>query len=412
MKMPKMKEPVSVVLVGIGGYGVLYVDELFRDMEKGYCTLVGVVDPAAEHSPRYEMITAAGIPVCASMEAFYAAHTAELCCIAAPIQYHTPYSVYAMEHGSHVLCEKPLAGCHTDGIALEAVAEKTGAFVMSGYQWSHSDAILKLKRDILDGKFGKPRFLKTMILWPRTKSYFNRGSGWAGKRYAEDGTPILDSVASNATAHYLHNMLFLCGDVMDRAAEVVSCDAELLRVNPIENFDTCALRLHLACGADALFLASHATEETENPAFVYEFENGVVTYGEKTTKGKITAKMNDGTRVNYGDPFADQMNKVRYAIRAVRDAAARAELPCIARTAMPHAQCIYGIRDAEIVTADEDLTVITPCGADGSDTMTTVRGLYAAMCQAYTRGCMLSETDTAEGAELREQLKPVMGIEV
>ncbi len=403
MTIPEIKYPVSVVLVGIGGYGGLYVDELFEDAEKGYCTIVGFVDPAVESSPKYERIRAAEIPVYASLDAFYAEHTAELCLIAAPIQFHTPYSVCAMEHGSHVLCEKPLSGCYTDGIALEAVAEKYDKFVMSGYQWSHSDAILSLKRDILDGKFGKPKHLKTKILWPRRYSYFNRGSGWAGKRFAFDGTPIYDSVANNAAAHYLHNMLFVLGDEMNRAAEPISVDAELLRVNPIENFDTCAIRVHLASGADALFLATHATAENENPVFLYEFEHGSVVYDE--TDREIRATMEDGTEVRYGDPFDDQMRKVRYAIRAVRDREARAALPCTVRTAMPHAMTIYAIRDAHIQTVPSALTEILPGGADGLDTLRVVRGLHDALNAAYDAGCMLSECEDPASEVLRRIIR-------
>ncbi|MBQ7983301.1 MAG: Gfo/Idh/MocA family oxidoreductase, partial [Clostridia bacterium] len=205
----------AIVLIGIGGYGVLYVDEIFRDMERELCILVGVVDPAAKASPRYEEIVSRGIPVYDTPEAFFAENTADLCCIAAPIQFHTPYTLTAMKHGCHVLCEKPLSGDWRDGLLLDAIAEKEYKFVMSGYQWSHSDAILGLKKDILCGMYGAPKHLKTRILWPRSKSYFNRGSGWAGKRYAADGTPIFDSVANNAAAHYLHNMLFVLGERMD-----------------------------------------------------------------------------------------------------------------------------------------------------------------------------------------------------
>ena len=38
--------------------------------------------------------------------------------------------------------------------------------VAIGYQWSFSDAIQKLKADVIAGIFGKPRRLKTLVLWP------------------------------------------------------------------------------------------------------------------------------------------------------------------------------------------------------------------------------------------------------
>ncbi len=408
--MKKRNESVSVVLVGIGGYGTQYVDALLRDSDMGLCTIVGVVDPIAEKSPKYELIRERDIPICKTIEEFYETQSANLCCIAAPIQYHTPYSVYAMEHGSHVLCEKPLSGNWADAIALEALSEKTGNFVMIGYQWSYSDAILNCKRDILAGKFGKPCAMKTIVLWPRTFSYFNRGTGWAGKCYAEDGIPIFDSVANNAAAHYLHNMLFLTGDAMNRSADFASVDAELLRANPIENFDTCAIRLHMKNGAEAIFLASHATKEQINPKFEYEFENATLYYGDEQAGDHLKARMNDGTWIDYGTPFADQMEKIRYAIEAVYRPEIREILPCTPITAMPHARCIGLIADTEIVPVPPEMSELIPCGSDGTDMLRSVNGLHDAMVAAYEEGCLLSELENDDSKSLRAILKPKFSI--
>lgn len=403
--MMEQKKIIDVVLVGIGGYGAIYVKDLFEDVNKGLCRWVGVVDPAAEKAPAYSRIVEAGIPVYRTLEDFYAEHQADLACIAVPIQFHTPFTVCAIAHGSHVLCEKPLSGAWEDAVALEALSEKTGKFIMSGYQWSHSPAILALKRDILDGRYGKPVQLKTLILWPRRQSYFRRGTGWAGKKYAADGTPILDSVASNAAAHYLHNMLFLLGDAMDRAAIPETLDAELFRANPIENFDTSVIRAHLPGGAEALFIASHATSDTVNPRFVYAFEKGTVTFSEE--EGVITGVFADGETKVYGDPFADQAQKIRIAIAnaAEADPAAR-QLPCTPYTAMAHAKCIAALKDAPIVTAEGDL--LETVDPDG-DPLQTIPGLSAALRLCYERGCMLHEAETVD-VRLTGAVKPVVNV--
>lgn len=401
--------PVTVVLVGIGGYGALYVDELLKDCDAGLCRLVGVVDLAAKASAKYAQITERNIPVFDTLDAFYHECRAQLCCIAAPIQFHTPYSACALEHGSCVLCEKPLSGEWTDGIALEALAEKHNLFIMSGYQWSYSDAIIALKKDILSGTFGAPKHLRTKVLWPRRYSYFHRGSGWAGKRYAEDGTAIFDSVANNAAAHYLHNMLFILGDSINTAALPESMDAELLRANPIENFDTCVLRMHMHGGADALFIATHSTAENENPEFVYEFENGTVCYSQKN-QAEIVAVMKDGSRKEYGDPFADQMNKVRYAIQAVKHEDTKNNLFCTARTAIPHARCIHAIRDVPIVDVPDALLEILPGEPDRNDTLRVVRHLHRALNLCYTERSLISELSDAEIEPLKTCLHPVTDI--
>ena len=396
----KNPSPVSVVLCGIGGYGNLHLTELLKDVDAGLCTLAGIVDPAASRAPQYEKVCARNIPIYNDLDAFYREHEAELCSIASPIAYHTRQTVCAMRHGSHVLCEKPLSGEWRDAALLTALSEETGKFVMTGYQWSYNRAVLALKKDILAGKYGKPKRLKTVILWPRVQSYFRRGSGWAGTRYAPDGTKVFDSIANNAAAHYLHNMFFVTGDALDTARRPVSVDCELFRVNPIENFDTSVIRCRFADGAEALFYASHTVAKNRNPRFCYEFEKGTVTYDADAPEKSIIGVFSDGTTVSYGNPYADDMEKIRIAIANVRCAPAERNLVCTPKTAEIHAQCIEAVSRAEIVTLPETLVEKLPYGADGGDVLYTVKGLGEALDACYDDGCMLSE-----GAAVPETLR-------
>jgi hypothetical protein len=55
----------------------------------------------------------------------------------------------------------------------------------------------------MKGMLGRPKRLKTLVLWPRDFAYYNRND-WAGKKTDQNGRPVLDSVAHNATSHFLH----------------------------------------------------------------------------------------------------------------------------------------------------------------------------------------------------------------
>ena len=39
---------------------------------------------------------------------------------------HAPVSIYAMEHGKHVYCEKPMAGTYADALAMYETMQRTG----------------------------------------------------------------------------------------------------------------------------------------------------------------------------------------------------------------------------------------------------------------------------------------------
>jgi len=307
---------VSLVLVGIGGYGNTYVSALRNYQGEKLFEIKGVVDPNPVTCRDLNWLQEQQIPFYKSIEEFYENSEADLAIISSPIQFHCPQVCYALEHGSNVLCEKPVSPTIQEAKKMAEVRDKTGKFVAIGYQWSHSKAIQELKKDIQSGMFGKPKRLKTLVLWPRAKSYYGRNN-WAGCKKAKDGNWILDSVVSNATAHFLHNMFYVLGDKTDTSAKPKSVTAELYRANDIENYDTAAIRVITEDGAELLHFASHAVKETQDPIFFYEFEEANVIFGDSNFGRNIVAFHKNGTWKQYGDPFKDTLNKLWMAIDSV-----------------------------------------------------------------------------------------------
>jgi len=63
-----VERPVSVLLVGIGGYGAKYVEHLLREGKDRNVFIAGAVDPYAESSKHYGTLMEMGVPVYKSME--------------------------------------------------------------------------------------------------------------------------------------------------------------------------------------------------------------------------------------------------------------------------------------------------------------------------------------------------------
>lgn len=297
------KDKIGIVLVGIGGYGMIYVNEVLEHINEGNFELRGVVDPYPQNCGKYNELLEQGIPVYSNIDEFYTNSAADLAIISTPIQYHCSNVCTALANGSNVLCEKPAAATVQDVVKMMEQRDKTGKLVDIGYQWSHSDAILSLKKDILSGRFGKPLKMKSIVLWPRNWSYYEKS--WAGKKKDSSGNLVLDSVAANATAHYLHNMFYLLGQEINRSAVLKSVRAETYRANNIENYDTAVIRAITEKGVEILFVASHAIqpEYVRHPEFEYVFENGVISYHafKEDRTGIIKVVMNDGMEINYGN---------------------------------------------------------------------------------------------------------------
>lgn len=379
-----MERKVSIVLVGIGGYGNEYVNALLDNSELKGLTIAGVVDPFPEGSRRLHEIKSNGIQVFNTLDEFYRTKHADLAVISSPIHFHKDQSCLALSRGSNVLCEKPVAASVVEANEMLYAKEKSGKFLSIGYQWSYSKSILKLKKDIISGRFGKPESLKTIVLWPRNKSYFSRK--WAGKIKDDEGRLVLDSVVNNATAHYLHNMFFILGSEIDRSDIPVRVKAELYKVNDIENFDTAALHIKSKNGADIYFYASHAILESHGPIFEYVFENGVVSYDGSMRNCNIKAKLNNGEVIDYGNPYEEPMQKLWVSISAIRG---ESKITCPIEAAIPHVICIEGIHRSAI-PREFPLSVKR---FDIKSEITWVEGLSDLLLQCYSNSSLPSETN-------------------
>jgi len=381
-----MSDSIRIVLAGIGGYGSCYVRALLDSAEKHGAVLGGVVDPRPAACPCLPELQARNTACYPSLEAFYEADRADLAIIASPIQFHCPDTCLTVANQSHVLCEKPAAATVPEVRTMRAARDRAGRSVSIGYQWSFTEPVLRLKADILAGMFGRPRLLKTLVLWPRDTRYFARNT-WAGRRRDPQGRWVMDSVANNATAHYLHNMFFVLG-TEGQSALPVRVQAELYRANSIENFDTVATRAWTAAGTELVFLATHAVQEQRGPLFEYRFDRAAVRYGDDP-RG-IVASFDDGSERVYGDPERGAFEqKLWGAVDAVRQGR---PTPCGLEAAFGQTLCIHGIQTSSPNIHDFDQSLIQTVG---DQPLVCVKGLGDLLAACYQEARLPSERGVA-----------------
>ena len=387
--------PVTVVLVALGGYGEVYLESLLDDPRGAGCRIVGGVEPRPEGCRRLAELGARDVPIFATLEEFYREHRADLAVISSPIQLHAEHTCAALAAGSHVLLEKPAAGSTADVDRMIAAQDRAGRFVAVGFQWCFAESLLALKADILRGRLGRPLRGRSLTLWPRTEVYYGRND-WAGRKRDPAGRWILDSPASNAMAHHLHNLLFLTGDALDRSAEPLLMEARLARANDIETFDTAAIRVATGNRAEILFLASHAIaeEEAADPRFTLELEEGTVTYPGGTEP--MTARHRDGRVWTYPHPDASaQVRKLWESVKAARawpgsgrgGADAVAFPPCGLETARPHVAVVEALERSTVTPLAYDHQAVRITQSSGGR-LHWVDGLADALRAAYEAGEM------------------------
>lgn len=312
---------MKLLLVGCGGYAACYVREIFSPLNVDGHIIEGIVDPYADKSPVIDLIREKGIPVYDTLEAFYEKHSVPLAVIATPIGLHLHDALVCFEHGSHVLMEKPLAATSELCSQIIEAAKAAGKKLGVGYQLCYDPIMLDLKRQIEAGTFGKVLSMKSLILWQRTHAYYARSGGWAGHINLPDGTPVYDSILTNATCHYLMNMLWLTTPGYE-TQPALSVEAQLGRVYPIETFDTAAARFELPCGCEGMVFTSHVAgnEQETNPIMEYRFEKATIRVDTVTGRGGVISLTDEkGETRELGVLCQNVIHKTTEFIRAIEN---------------------------------------------------------------------------------------------
>jgi hypothetical protein len=139
-------------------------------------------------------------------------------------------------------------------------------------------------------------------------------------------------VASNATAHYIQNMLFLLGETMETSADIDKTNMECYRANEIESFDTMCFRGE-ANGAQLFFTASHATNYGINPIMDYAFENASVYVNMFNQDEQCVIHHKNGKIEHLGNAMGSgTKNKLLYTARGILG---EGDFICTARTVQP-----------------------------------------------------------------------------
>ena len=378
---------MNIVLAGAGGYGQTYL----RSMETLglFGHLCGVADPYASGSSYYGLIKERGIPVYDTLDEFYQNRSADLAIVSSPIHYHEEQTVTALNNNSHVLCEKPVAATVAQALRMKRVADEKNLKLGVGFQWSHSGRMRAFKNDVLNGRFGKPKCFKTMMYWPRPDSYYETSS-WKG-RLKSDGKPVNDSVVTNATAHYLHNIFFLLGDSMNAAAMPETARGSVFRFRNIESYDTIFLCGTFSNGAAFYYSATHSCGGTDVAVFDFAFEQCDVLMD---IQMNIIVRLKDGTLENlYADVEDDGLTgKLTRMMEAI---AGDTPVLCGVDTALPHLTVTNRIFDTfpiQNFDAGSIYKTENPAGAG-------VRGLYDAMVNCYKNASL---PDEYEGFPLKD----------
>jgi predicted dehydrogenase len=209
--------------------------------------------------------------------------------IGVPNHLHAPIAIAALEHGLHVLCEKPLARTSTEATAIVQAAIKADRVLQVVFNHRERDDVHTLKRFLDEGQLGEIYYAKAY--WMRRQGIPGAGSWFVSKEMAGGG-PLIDlgshmldmalyllnepSVVTASAS--THNKLGMQGVGIDPRARKSGAE------NRYEVEDLATAFLRLSTGATLLLESSWATHSSAQNDY------GIVLYG---TSGGAEMRVRD-----------------------------------------------------------------------------------------------------------------------
>lgn len=139
-------QPLRYAVIGAGGIALMHLRDIGA---KPAVTIVGIADPADPKAWRVPADYAA-VPQFQDAEKMLRETKPDLVSICTPNKFHLPMTLLALQHGAHVVCEKPMAMTVAEAEAMEAA--RTAAGKLGGINFSyHNVAAFRFARELIAG---------------------------------------------------------------------------------------------------------------------------------------------------------------------------------------------------------------------------------------------------------------------
>ena len=192
---------VRLGLIGLGNIGQHHFSYLTAG-KVSRAELVAVSDAVASKLERYKPLK-----TFTDAEELIRSGLVDAVIIATPHYQHTSLGITALQHGLHVMVEKPISAHKADAERLIAAHKKNPKVVFAGmFQLRTEQRYVRIRKLIQSGELGEVvRMSWIMTDWFRTEAYYASG-GWRATWKGEGGGVLL-----NQCLHNLDAMQWLLG---------------------------------------------------------------------------------------------------------------------------------------------------------------------------------------------------------
>lgn len=199
-------------LLGCGRISSKHVNALINIKEEAELVAVYdiVEDLAIDKKNQYESkVEDSNVKVYKDYNEFINDENIDVVTIATISGYHAKQAIDCLNHGKHVLIEKPMALTLEDADKIIKLGREKNKKVCVSHQNRFIPAIQKLKRAIDEGRFGKLIHGTARTLWARDDNYYKQAP-WRGTKALDGGTLM------NQCIHNIDLLQWMLGGEIER----------------------------------------------------------------------------------------------------------------------------------------------------------------------------------------------------
>ena len=163
----RRKLRIGVIGVGVGATEILPAMDSMPEIELAACADINA-EVRARFAARYT-----SAKTYATAEELCNDPTIEAVWVSSPNRFHAEHSVLALNHGKHVVVEKPMALTLEQAEAMCEAADRNGVHLLAGHTRAFTLPIRAMRRIIQSGKLGAVQAIHVLaysdwMLRPRT----------------------------------------------------------------------------------------------------------------------------------------------------------------------------------------------------------------------------------------------------